>query len=534
MFKKNFILAISLISAVALIGLVSIQVYWIQSAIQQRQTQFEDNVRKSMVEVVNGVARWEAYERMNRNSDTKNAIDWLAQQGKEMLKKHVPSTDTIISKIKDNLNIAVVEKNEINTENGVVSNHKIISQKFNDDTELTIEITDTTPSNFDHNHIAGSMLSDKVDIMKDLMSDFFSFNMFEGASDRIKKGEIDSIVKAIFRKNGITAEYDWGVFDMFDQSIYEGDFPSEKELIKSPYKISLFPNQFFGNPVYLSLYFPNEKGYIIRSMWVMLLISAIFVLVIIYAFYYSISTILKQKKISIIKNDFINNMTHELKTPISTISLACEALNDSDIGKSEETRHRFVNMINDENKRLGVLVENVLQSAVIERGELELKKETFDLHFVINNVVKNVKIQVDKKGGKISIENRAFNSLIEADKVHITNVIYNLLDNAIKYSPGPPEIVISTDDIVGEIVIKVKDAGIGIRKENQKKIFDKLYRVPTGNIHDVKGFGLGLSYVKAILEKHNGTIQVESTLGKGSTFIVTLPVIKGNKDEQEN
>jgi len=263
----------------------------------------------------------------------------------------------------------------------------------------------------------------------------------------------------------------------------------------------------------------------------MLAISAIFVLIIIFAFYYSISTILKQKKLSIIKNDFINNMTHELKTPISTISLACEALNDAEIKNSKETQGRFVNMINEENKRLGVLVENVLQSAVIDKGELKLKQEVFNIHDVIDRAVKNVKIQVEKKHGQIVVSKLANKDQLYADKIHITNLIYNLLDNANKYATIQPSIEISTEDIVGGIVIKVKDNGVGISKENQKKIFEKLYRVPTGNLHDVKGFGLGLSYVKAIVEKHDGTINVESILGKGSTFVLTLPIEK-EKDHE--
>jgi two-component system, OmpR family, phosphate regulon sensor histidine kinase PhoR len=224
-------------------------------------------------------------------------------------------------------------------------------------------------------------------------------------------------------------------------------------------------------------------------------------------------------------------MTHELKTPISTISLACEALNDKGIANSKETQGRFVNMINEENKRLGVLVENVLQSAVIDKGELQLQREFFNIQDVIQRAVKNVKIQVEKKGGQIVVSKLGTTVQVYADKVHITNVIYNLLDNANKYTPIQPSIKISTEEIVGGIVIKVKDNGVGISKENQKKIFEKLYRVPTGNVHDVKGFGLGLSYVKAIVEKHNGTINVDSTLGKGSAFVLTLPIEKEKNHE---
>jgi len=513
----------------ALIGLVFVQVYWIQSAIEQRKSHFNDNVRKSMVEIVHNVARYEALTRMQRNAKSKELLHQLLERGEKIVNDEIGnlnSLDTIISTIHDNINIQVVEGNEIGEES--VTNRKIISQKYGDDAEFTIEITDTTPHHFHEIH--KELWNQKADIVEELMSDIFSFDMFESTSDRIAKKDLDSIINAVLTRNGITTKYQMGVFDVLNNSIYDIDGES-KSLVNSQFKISLFPNDFFGSPVYLSLFFPNENAYILKSMWGMLAISVIFVLIIIYAFYYSISTIFRQKKLSIIKNDFINNMTHELKTPISTISLACEALSDNEIANSKETQDRFVNMINEENKRLGVLVENVLQSAVIEKGELKLQMEQFDLHDVIDKAVKNVKIQVEKKGGEIEINKTANFSIVNADKVHITNVIYNLLDNANKYTSSCPKIEIKTESVVGGIVVKISDNGIGISKENQKKIFEKLYRVPTGNVHDVKGFGLGLSYVKAIVEKHNGVINVESTLGKGSTFILNIPIEKiGNHE----
>jgi two-component system phosphate regulon sensor histidine kinase PhoR len=244
--------------------------------------------------------------------------------------------------------------------------------------------------------------------------------------------------------------------------------------------------------------------------------------IIIFAFTYTIQTIFKQKNLSEIKNDFISNMTHELKTPISTISLACEALNDKDI-TNPITKTNYINMISQENKRLGVLVESVLKSATWDKADLKLKLEEFDLHEIIDGVVNNILIQVTSKNGTIIKNLLANQHLINADKVHITNMIYNLLDNANKYTPSNPEITISTENIRQGILITVSDNGIGIKKENFNKIFEKFYRVPTGNIHNVKGFGLGLSYVKALIEKHDGEIQVTSELGKGSSFNIYLP-----------
>jgi two-component system phosphate regulon sensor histidine kinase PhoR len=262
----------------------------------------------------------------------------------------------------------------------------------------------------------------------------------------------------------------------------------------------------------------------------MLSISAILIIVIFAAFTYTINTIYKQKKLSQIKNDFINNMTHELKTPISTISLACEALNDPDMRKSEQSMRSFISMINEENKRLGVLVENVLRSAILDRGDMQLRLEPMNLHEVVKGVIRNIAIQVKKKGGSIQVELNATNPLVKGDPVHITNVVYNLIDNAIKYSLDKPEVIIRSRNVKKGVELSFTDNGIGITKENQKKIFDKLYRVSTGNIHNVKGFGLGLSYVKVVLDRHLGEVTVESELKKGSTFSIYIPAEHEEED----
>jgi len=255
----------------------------------------------------------------------------------------------------------------------------------------------------------------------------------------------------------------------------------------------------------------------------MLLISIILIIAIVYSFTYTITTIFRQKKLSEVKNDFINNMTHEFKTPISTISLACEALGDRDMRKSGEFTENYVNVIKEENKRLAVMAEKILQTAVIDKGQLKMNKEKIDFHEVISDVIKNISIQVEIKDGVILKNFMAVNSVLEGDKVHLTNLVYNLLDNANKYSPKKPVIRISTENTSSGILLTIEDKGIGISKTEQKKVFEKLYRVPTGDIHEVRGFGLGLSYVKATVAEHNGKISLESEVNKGSTFKVFLP-----------
>ena len=242
-----------------------------------------------------------------------------------------------------------------------------------------------------------------------------------------------------------------------------------------------------------------------------------------FIFYYAVSTLFKQKKLSDIKNDFINNMTHELKTPISTVSLATEIMIDSTITKSQDQTTHYMRIIKEENERLGLLVENILQTAVLDKGQLKLRLQEVDVHEVIGRAISNIRLQVEKQEGKIVIDKNATQSILYADKIHLTNIIYNLVDNALKYSKEKPYIKISTENNNEGIAISISDSGIGISSDHQKKIFETFYRVPTGNIHNVKGFGLGLSYVKAIVEKHHGTVSVESEQGKGSTFKIHIP-----------
>ncbi len=336
---------------------------------------------------------------------------------------------------------------------------------------------------------------------------------------------IDSLLHQEFRSNEIKARFVYGVFNRFHQPelLPEPAEDFREAFFSQGYKVALFEDHDDHDVYFLRVHFPSQRGYVIKGMLLMLVASGVLIALIFSAFAFTILTIFKQKKVSEIKNDFINNMTHELKTPISTISLACEALNDPDVPKTDRIMRTYLGMINTENKRLGVLVENVLRSAVLDKGEMILRDEPVNLHEIIKGVIKNIAIQVKKHGGKIKTELEAVNPIVSGDTVHLTNLVYNLIDNALKYSPESPLITIRSKNAKNGVELEFQDNGIGISKENQKKIFDKLYRVPTGNVHNVKGFGLGLSYVKAVTEKHGGAIKVESELKKGSTFIVYIP-----------
>ena len=344
---------------------------------------------------------------------------------------------------------------------------------------------------------------------------------------RINKKSLQATLSKSFSDKGINLPFEFAVFSPSNDTnhipIRSSGFTNDYE--QTEHRVSLFPNDLFHKPDLLLVYFPGQKTHVLKSLSLLMVGSILFTLIIILSSSASIVVMIRQKKISDIKTDFINNMTHEFKTPISTISLACEALGDHDLRKSDEVFTSYINMIREENNRLAGMAEKILQTAVIDKGQLKMKKETINLHEIIQDVIKNLRIQVEIKDGEIISRLTAEKPQIEGDKVHITNLVYNLLDNANKYSPRKPMIRINTENAHNGIVITIEDKGIGISRNEQKKIFDKLYRVPTGNIHEIRGFGLGLSYVKAIVEEHHGKISLESEVDRGTKFTVFLPFI---------
>ncbi len=468
--NRKLIILIIVLMSVALLGLMSIQVYWIRNAIIVKQANFVRSVNEAIPKVVLLLEKIEMVNKFNTPStifsDSKSYTNYLDSINEEFKK--------------DLANIKTPREYEA----------------FNKKSLLISR------------NITGIMNRAKKPIEK-----------------RIDENLLDSLINFELTKMGITTQYEYGIYSPTQNRMImqkTGAYPSQL-LSPESFNFALFPSDIQGRPAMLALYFPNEHRFLISKMWVLLLISAVLLIVIILSFYTAISTIFRQKKLSVMKNDFINNMTHEFKTPISTISLVCEALKDKDIEKSEEVYDNYIGIIDDENTRLKVMAEKILQTAIIEKGKLNLKKEWVDIHEIIVEDIRKIKIQVEKRGGEIYTDLKAENVKLKLDRLHITNVVLNLLDNAIKYTLDTPEILISTMESSSGITISIQDNGIGISKANQHKIFEKLFRVPTGNIHNFKGFGLGLSYVKAVIDKHGGSIQLNSELKRGTTFKVFLP-----------
>lgn len=328
---------------------------------------------------------------------------------------------------------------------------------------------------------------------------------------------MDSLFSLSLNEHGIETSIVFGAFDRYGQPAYldERSEVYRDELVDKGYSVGLGPLQ-------LRVYFPDLGRHLIKSIVGAFVLSGVMLLFIAIGLAYVMRSVIKSKKLVRIRRELMNNLTHELKTPISTIGLASEALGDSDLKLNEEQKNYYISMIRGENKRLGVLVEKVLQASLSDSKSLKLYPVELNIHDVIKDVVRNVAMQVRKQGGKIELSLKAKNPIIRADKIHITNVIFNLLDNAIKYSPDGAQIEIISNQTEDGVELLVKDNGVGIPKEYIGKVFERLFRVPTGNVHDVKGFGLGLSYVKTVIERHGGVIYVESEVDKGSTFVVKL------------
>lgn len=333
---------------------------------------------------------------------------------------------------------------------------------------------------------------------------------------------LESLLKAEFQSRNIMLDFEYGIYDCFTDSIVYGNYVSLSDESPANKSRTALPVKWDSDAHYFGVYFPNKESYLVSQMGIWLFSSAILLIVVIF-FSYTMFVILKQKRLSEITTDFINNMTHEFKTPISTISLSSEVLMKPGIMESPGRLQKYSTIIYEENNRLKNMVERLLQMATLDQADFELNKKETDVHESIRQSIERFNLALNEKQGDLSFDLNAKESSIYADKVHLSNIIANLIDNAIKYSNEKPVININTQNIKNGILINVKDNGIGMSKEAQKQVFNKFYRVPTGNQHDVKGFGLGLNYVKIMVEAHKGSITLESELGKGSRFKVFLP-----------
>lgn len=336
--------------------------------------------------------------------------------------------------------------------------------------------------------------------------------------------ELDSLIVEELLLNGIDIHPAVGLYDGSQRSfLYSSDAQMEERLEESPYRYSFHPIGIVSsNQLFIMLYFPSAELFLQRHSNMYAYMSWVLILVVAAMFFITLRAFANQRKLDMMKTEFINNMTHEIKTPISTIGLACEMLSDESVAQDSMSRASFIEIVNDENQRMRVLVETMLQSAKMSNKNFKLSPKEVDAHEIIHRVAASFRLTLANRGGHIDKHLNAEPPTLVADELHLTNMIYNLVDNGIKYSNGAPHIEISTLREGSRFVISVQDHGVGIAKEDQKHIFDKFYRVSTGNVHDVKGFGIGLNYVASVVRLHHAHIKVESEPGKGSTFTVTF------------
>jgi len=534
--------------SLAMIGLVGFQAHWIKNAIEISNVKFNQNVHEALNHLVSNLEKREVYHAASRQINNRTPNNRIFQIDTNFFGYGHPSRttqDTFSSSRNPASGNSITWESGFKIEDSLIFGNQVV--------RISYELSSN--SHPDYTQYVGE---EHVFSRNQIAVDFNNFDAYENEFrssiqkfaeksrmvtvvlddllgeqkqmiNRINKDEIDAMLEEQLRMKGIDIDYEYAVVDRGGNHVIFSDYVEndEKEVLLSDFAIKLFPNDFSVGENYLTLFFPDQTRFLIKDIWLTLTSSIFLVLLIIFCFGYAIFAIIRQKKLSEIKNDFINNMTHEFKTPIATVSLACEALQDKDIQKNNAFVTRYVEAIRDENKRLGRQVEKVLQMATLDKKEYRLKLEEIDIHEIIDKALSHINLQVEKRGGCIQKNLIASNHLIVSDNVHLTNVIYNLLDNANKYSPESPDIRIDTEDHHLGILIRITDKGVGMSKASIEKIFDRFYRIPTGNLHDVKGFGLGLTYVKTILLALGGQIKVKSTPGKGSTFEIILPIHNG-------
>lgn len=509
-----------------MIALILVQAYWINNAVQLKEQQFTQLVDRILMDIGNELQQQETVVRIM------NEISPGADSTEKVIVLNRANTGFYNFRAGDSL--LLVENQPEPDTSGMRAESLAHHIEIRNDTliittnEAASETTKLSYSGLTkeevQNKLKAAQMKQEVlvkKVLNKLNRDELQIN------ERISREELEKKLTNRFLDKGIGLNFEYAVILEGKELLYKSD--GYKPGVNVHYfKAALFPDDLFNRTDFISIYFPEQKRFLVHSLGFMGGSSIALTVAIVLLFSFTLYIIFRQKRLSEMKNDFVNNMTHELKTPISTISLASQMLSDKSIPVENKNLSHISKVIETESKRLGYQVERVLQMAIFDQGQLRLKLKETNLHELIRNVVSNFTLQVVKRNGKLEVHPDAEEDIVFVDPVHLTNVVSNLLENAVKYSPGNPEITLSTRNEGKYIIVSVKDNGIGISKENQKRIFDKFYRVPTGNIHNVKGFGLGLSYVKMIIEHHNGTIILKSELNKGSQFEFTIPLYHKN------
>ena len=511
--RKSTIWLLAVVMAFAFAGLLFLQVKYVSIILKKSSEQFNETVKRSLHQVSKNLELDETQRYLEE--DLKRDESYYLQNNQDP--QEIAQTIT-------------QQKLQIKDANGnilQIDQLHSFSQKFEPLSSLDKKQTSNNiiSTSQDLQKTLMRRLKYQNALMQEVLVNILNTANLKPIQERVDFKKLNNYLKSEFVNNGLNLPFVFAVINKDGKIVYQnGDIPPVSDVIQQV----LFPNDPPSKQNYLKVYFPTKGDYISSSV-TFIVPSIIFSLILLVTFIFTIYIVFRQKRLSEMKNDFINNMTHELKTPVSTISLAAQMLKDSDITKSPDVFKHISGVINDETKRLGFLVEKVLQMSLFERQKAALKLKEVDANDLLASVANTFALKVEKYDGTIDIDLQAEDSDIYVDEMHITNVLFNLLDNAVKYRrlEVPLTLMCRTWNENGKLLISIEDNGIGIKKEYLKKVFDRFFRVPTGNVHDVKGFGLGLAYVRKIVEDHKGTIRAEVGTGNvGTKFIITLPLIK--------
>jgi two-component system phosphate regulon sensor histidine kinase PhoR len=565
--NKKVFTGLVLLMAISILGIIAVQLIWVNNALKVKNELFNRSVNEALTNTVKKLEDIQNFKVISNLAFNDSIPDKITDPGnnieehiirREKAKQRpvqiVKKTKTINGKKSIEISVDAGNSNQSSlksytyTTNGesAGSSRVVVSSSNQSALGMVFIVNDTVVTNID------SLFGISKIRIDSMLSELDSFSPEEIAlSKRIRK---KSAALKKMANQAVTEIYMWDAKEidlnllqkvltdeLHDKDIpidfefginnnSEWDFPAgitdSAKLVNTPFKVNLYPNDIFQKNLKLAIFFPGRDSFVYRSLNWLLVASFLFSLFILITFSLSVFYILRQKKISEMKSDFINNMTHEFKTPIATISVASDSIVNEKVLSDPERIKYFAGMIKKENTRMNRQVEDILTIARLDKKDFEFNWEAVDIHELINDAIQGIILQVEKRGGKVDVRLDAVNPMVTTDKMHATNVVYNLLDNAIKYSAAAPEITVTTENQTNGVLISVTDRGIGMTKTVQGKIFERFYRQASGNIHNVKGFGLGLSYVKAVVEANHGTILVSSEPGKGSKFELFLPFIR--------
>ncbi len=545
--NRKKIIGTAILMAMALMGLVILQVYWIRHDFALRQERFKQQVTTALLNAVDKIDTGESV-RFVMNSFGDELSDTLATFFAPAVDGNIPVND--IMEIEKFIPPPPPDAFTFVSSDDTSGGRKTIKVFSSSDSRGTVSVTVDDKNRhetivFSDTSLFRKRVEQKVNAQvkriektkeriksrKDQLNKVVEKMAFEfetrdfNLAERINPAHVDSVVGAELKNSGITLPYGIAfATGKTDSVIWSRPLQSEPGNGVQMVSVKLFPGEIVNRNDRIHLTFADTFQYLISGMWMMLLSSVIFTGIVIVTFSYTVYIIFRQKKLSEMKSDFINNMTHEFKTPIATIRLAADSMQHNEVAGNPDRIVYYSNIIKEESNRMNDHVENILQFAQFDKSAFAMETEPLNMHTIIQDAINKFKLQLEELNGSITFIPDAVSPMVTGDRRTLPVVITNLLDNAVKYTEMAPDIKVITSNKDGSFVVEVEDNGIGMNRDKQKRVFEKFYRVPSGNIHKVKGFGLGLSYVKAIVTAHNGSISVVSEPGTGSRFTVTLPL----------